>query len=126
MQTKVRAVNQAGTEVDLKATEGGILVNLPAAVLWTAKGYGYQAMSTSAIAALVVRPTTTAEFTLFNNESGGGKHYVIERFMVHQLVSKAAEAFFGLWVCSHPVGMTAPTIDTYLRTGKYTSRLNLC
>jgi len=115
MQTVIKAYNQAGDEVGVKATEGGILVVMSQKVLWTAKGYGYQAMSTAGIAALVVRPSDTAEFTLFNDESGGGKHYVIERVMVHQLVSGAAQNFFQLWLCSHPVGMTKPTNDITVR-----------
>lgn len=115
MQTKIRALNQAGSEVDLRASEAGILTVMDHRVVWTAKGYGFQAQATAAIAALVVRPTTTAEATLFNNESGGGKHYFIERAMVHQLVSGAAQNFFQLWLCVHPVGMTAPTNDITVR-----------
>ena len=37
------------------------------------KGGGYGTMSTSAVAALVVRPTTTAAFEIFNGYSAGGK-----------------------------------------------------
>ena len=115
MQTKIRGVNQAGNEQDVRVTENGLIVTVTAQILWTAKGYGFQAMSTTGIAALVVRPSVTAEFTLFNNESGGGKHYVIERVMAHQLVSGAAQNFFQLWLCSHPTGMTAPTNDITVR-----------
>ena len=108
-------LDQAGTERKVRVTEGGVLITTTEKRLWTAKGYGYQAMATAAIAALVVRPTTVAAATLFNNESGGGKHYVIERVMTHQLVSTAAQARFGIWLCTHPVGMTPPTNDITVR-----------
>jgi hypothetical protein len=114
MTAKMRAIKEVdGDEVDVKATERGMLHNLPYKVVWTAKGYGWQAMATSAIAALVVRPSTTAAATLFNNSTD--KNYVIERVMTHQLVSAAAESRFGIWLCVHPVGMTAPTNDITVR-----------
>ena len=102
-----------GDAVTIKTSEGGILANMPYSVLWTAKGYGYQAMATSAIAGLVVRPSTTAAATLRNNSSN--KLLVIERAMVHQLVSGAAQSMFGLWLCSHPVGMATVTNDITVR-----------
>ena len=115
MQTKIKGLNQSGAEQDVRVTDDGIVVTMTASQLWTAKGYGTQAMATAAIAGLVVRPTTTAAATLFNNESGAGKHLVLDRVMVHQLVSGAAETRFGLWLCSHPTGMAAPTNDITVR-----------
>ena len=35
MQTKIRAVNRAGVEVDVKATDGGILHTIQSSVVWT-------------------------------------------------------------------------------------------
>lgn len=87
MKSQIRALNQAGDEVSARSTEGGILYTAPIFLLWTAKGYGKQARNTAAVAALVDEPTTTALATLFNNESGGGKHYVIERAIAYQDVS---------------------------------------
>ena len=113
MQTKIRGLGQSGSEVDLKATDGGVLANLPYSVLWTAKGYGFQAMATAAVAALVVRPTTTAAATLRNNSTT--KVLVIERVFAHWLVSTAAQTFAGLWVCVHPAGMAAVTNDITVR-----------
>jgi len=110
MQTKIRGMKSvAAVEVDLKATEGGALHNADLARIWTAKGYGFQVMSTGAVAALVVRPSTLSAITLYNAEAGGGKIYVIERVMAFNLVSTAAAAFWSIWLCSHPVNMTAPT-----------------
>jgi len=114
MQTKVRAVNQAGAEVDLKATEGGILVTADIKMLWTAKGYGWSAMATTAVAALVVRPTVTAMNSLYNNTS---EYFVIDRVFAHNLVA-AAVTTSVLWVCVHPVGAVAfdtPTNDITVR-----------
>ena len=107
MEAELTAQNTLGTAVDVKATEGGILYNLPYYVVWTAKGYGKQAMATSAIAALVVRPTTTSMLTIYNPASNS-RHLVIERVFAHNLVT-AIEENGGLWLCSHPIGMTAPT-----------------
>jgi hypothetical protein len=116
----MKGTGQDGLEVTLKATKGGILGVVDARVLWTAKGYGYSAMATSAVAALVVRPTTTAMATLYNNSSS--KHFVIDRAFAHNLVG-AAQSDYGLWLCVHPIGMTAPTNDITVRnssSGKVT------
>lgn len=110
MKTLIRGLNEDGDEVSLQASAGGALHGLPYSVIWTAKGYGYQAKATAAIAALVIRPTTTAMLTLFNNEAGGGKSLVIERVNSHNLVGVAGSSY-SIWLCSHPVGMTPPTND---------------
>lgn len=104
----------SGEEVDIRATRGGslhIAQMLPSGALLTALGGSYQVMSVTAVAALVVRPDTTAAFTLFNDESGGGKSYIVERAMAFNLVSTGAQTFAGIWLCVHPVGMTKPTAD---------------
>jgi hypothetical protein len=112
MQTKIRALGPDGVEVDLKATKGGQLYIIPPTVVWTAKQYGYSAMATAAVAALVVRPTTTAMATIFNNDST--KYCVIDRAFAHNLVA-VANSNYGLWLCVHPVGMTKPTNDITVR-----------
>ncbi len=110
MESTMQALNPEGIETKLRCTKGGQLFNLPPEIVWTAKGYGYQSMATAAVAALVVRPTTVAMATIFNNEAAGGKYYVIERVFAHNLVGVANSAF-QLWLCVHPVGMTKPTND---------------
>jgi len=112
MQTQIRALNASGTEVGLRASEGGILASLPYYVLWTAKGYGHQAMNTAAIAALVVRPSTVAMVTLRNNSAN--KVLVIERAFAHNLVGVAGSSY-GIWLCVHPEGMAAVTDDITVR-----------
>ena len=112
MQTKVRGVQAVGgAEVDVKTTEGGVLHTMPIQRVWTAKGYGWSAMATAAVASLIVRPTTVAIATLHNNTS---KNFVIERVFAHNLVS-IANGQFGIWLCVHPVGQTAPTNDITVR-----------
>ena len=112
MQTKIRGIRGGGSgeEVDVKSDRAGglhVVQSLSPGVIITALGGGYQAMTTTAGAALVVRPTTVPLATLGNGEAGGGKSLVIERAFVHCLVSCAAEARFAIWLCVHPVGVVA-------------------
>ncbi len=106
-EQQILGEKQSGGGVRVKTTEGGVLANLPYNILWTAKGYGKQAMSTAAVAALVVRPSTTSAITIYN-PSSNSINLVIERVFAHNLVT-AIEENGGLWLCSHPRGMTAPT-----------------
>lgn len=110
MGDKLLVSKQNGDPVEVQATEDGILYWAPVGMLWTAKGYGYQAKAVTAVAALVVRPGATAMLTLFNNEAGGGKSYVIERVNAHNLVGVAGSSY-SIWLCVHPVGMAAPVND---------------
>ena len=81
----------------------------------TRQGGGYSAMATAAVAALVVRPTTVAMATLFNNEpTKGGQSLIMEEGFAHNLVA-SANAAFSIWLCLHPVGMAAPTNDITVR-----------
>lgn len=112
MQTVIKVLDPAANEVNVRGTKAGQVYTAEQAMIWTAKGYGYSAMATAAVAALVVRPTTTAMLTLFNNS--GNKNFVIERVFGHNLVA-AAQSDYGLWLCVHPVGMTAPTNDITVR-----------
>ena len=112
MQTKIRAIKDVSeVEVDLRSTDDGILADISIERIWTARGYGWLAMATAAVASLIVRPTTTAIAPLYNNTS---KNFVIERVFAHNLVS-IANGQFGIWVCVHPTGMTAPTNDITIR-----------
>ena len=111
MQTKIRAINPDGNEEDVKSTVGGAIYTADIARIWTAKGYGWSAMATAAVASLVVRPGTTAQVTFYNNTA---KNFVIERAFSHNLVA-AAVTDSVLWLCVHPIGMTAPTNDITVR-----------
>ena len=106
IDARIQGLNSSGDEISLKASDGGILHNLPYQVVWTAMGYSWEAMNTSAIASLIVRPSTLSQITLYNNS--GSKNFVIERAFAHNLIS-IATCSFGIWLCVHPTGMTAPT-----------------
>lgn len=105
VQTPVQ-VNDYG---DLLVAQG-----LPPYTEITREGGGYQAMSTAAVAALVVRPTTVAIATLWNGEPGGGRSLIIDAAFIHNLVA-VANSSFGIWLCVHPEGMAAPTNDITVR-----------
>ena len=88
---------------------------LPRYAQITARGAGWQAMTTSAGAALVVRPSTVALATLFNNNPiAGGVCLIIDAAYAHNLVGVAGSSY-GIWLCVHPVGMAAPTNDIAVR-----------
>lgn len=98
------------------ANELLVAQGLPKYVEVTRKYDLFATMNTSAAAALVVRPSTVSNFTLYNGESSGGKLYIIDRMWAFNLVSTAAEARSGMWFCVHPTGMTAPTNDITARS----------
>lgn len=112
MDVKLQLLAPDGKPVDARSTGGGIQLTMPYKTIWTARRLGWQAMATAAVAALVVRPTTTAMATLYNNNAT--KYLVIDRAFAHNLVAVANSAF-GLWLCVHPVGMAKPTNDITVR-----------
>ena len=74
-----------------------VSMGLPPGAESTRKGKRWATMSTSAVAGLVVRPSTVAAFEIYNGYAAGGKSLIIERLFWHQLVSVTgvAEAFVG-------------------------------
>ena len=86
-------------------------------------GVVWSAMNTAALAALVVRPSTVANFTLFNNEPEGGLTYIIDRAFGFNLVTTAAEARQGMWLCCHPRGLVSPVNDITAR-GSHACKAN--
>ncbi|MDP2662625.1 MAG: hypothetical protein Q8R28_18055 [Dehalococcoidia bacterium] len=103
----------ASADVNARGSSGGLTFTMPYYVAWTARGYGFQAMATSAVAALVVRPTGTAMATLRNQNSD--KVLVIERVFGHMLVTGAAEGYAHIWLCVHPAGSATVTNDITVR-----------
>lgn len=75
------------------------------------RGNVFSVIQVTATAGLVVRPSTVAAITIFNNELETGKSYIIDRIFTHCLVSGGEDGRFGMWACIHPSGMTAPTAD---------------
>lgn len=102
----LKVIQKSGEDdVYVKVTEAGTLITIDQRMVWTAQGYAYEAMATAALASLIVRPAALSQLTLYNNTD---RNFVIERVFAHNLVS-IADGQFGIWLCVHPVGMTAPT-----------------
>lgn len=62
----------------------------------TGGGY-WSTMATSAVAALVVRPSTTAALELFNNAQPGGVSLIVDRLFSQHLVSTAVNSNAAIW-----------------------------
>ena len=95
-----------------------IAQGLPRYTEMSRRGTGWQVMNTSALAAVVVRPSTVAGLTLWNGETAGGKSYILDRAFAHNLVG-VANSSYGIWLCLHPAGMTKPTADITAIKGNY-------
>lgn len=89
---------------------------LPAYTEMSRKGTGWQTMSTSAIAGLVVRPSTAAALELFNGYPSGGKSLVIDRLWWFNLVStNVVEGFSGWAMVTVP--KSAPSSASLVTVG---------
>ena len=108
-------VRQDGSDRPLELNEKNEVLTthgFPGYAEMTRRGNCYSVIATSAIANLVVRPTTVAMLTLYNNEqAGSNKCYIVDRLFDHCLVSGAEEGSFCMWACIHPAGMTASTSE---------------
>lgn len=115
MQTKLRAIRVGtDTELDIGASRDGSLKvaqYLPPYAMLVATNNVWSCITTSAVANLIVRPSTTALGMLYNGESGGGKSYVILRAFAQQLVSDTIIEKFGIWLNVEDVGDVAPGVD---------------
>lgn len=69
-----------------------VAYGLPPYTEMARKGQGWSVMTTSAVAALVVRPSTVANVELWNGEAAGGLSYIIDRSFFHNLVSTAVNS----------------------------------
>ena len=114
-----RSGSAAGTDFDAQGNESNELLvaqGMPPYFELTRRFDLIKAMNTAALAALVVRPSTLANFTIFNNESGPtGKYYLMHRIFAFNLVSTAAQAKQGMWCCVHKTGLVSPTNDITAR-----------
>ena len=107
-------VRGSSVEKDVETTKFGDLLVAQGLPPYAALApYGWSAMATAAVAALVVRPSTAAMATLWNGEGTGGKSYVMDRAFAHNLVG-TANSVYGLWLCVHKV-MAAATNDITAR-----------
>lgn len=104
-------------EVDLGATREGTLHVAQRAAPYAEiarQGEMWSVMNTSALAALVVRPGTLSNLTLHNLDDA--LSLVIVRAFFFNLVSTAAQARSGLWLCSH-FKAAAPTASILVAKG---------
>lgn len=103
-------------KVQLTPNGNDLLVaqGLPPYTEITRLGGGWQAMATSAVAAVVVRPSTTAMATLYNNDVSQNRSLIMDAAFAHNLVG-AANSVYSIWLCVHPVGMAVPTNDITAR-----------
>ena len=83
------ALNQLGEQL---AASG-----LPRGTEMVRRGSAWSTMSTSAVAGLVVRPTTTAAFEIFNGYATGGKSLIIDQLFYFNLVSTNVIESFSGW-----------------------------
>ena len=85
-----------GNEKDEQLVTGG----LPPYTEMGRRGTGYQVIATSAVAALVVRPTSTSGVEIWNGYSPGGPSLVIERVFSHNLVTSTTGlgGGAGIWL----------------------------
>jgi hypothetical protein len=98
---------RSNSEQELLTAQG-----LPPYTELSRRGRGWSAMTTAAVAGLVVRPDTVAKFTLWNGETGPtARSYVIDRVWAFNLVTTAAISGYSIWACVHPAGMAAVTAD---------------
>jgi hypothetical protein len=79
-------------------------------------GYGWQTMATSAVAALVVRPSTVAALELWNGSLTAS--LIIDRLFSQNLVSTAVNSAAGLWAQVTST-KAAPSTASLAVTGNY-------
>ncbi len=74
-----------------------IAQGLPLATEMVRRGNGWGCMSTSAVAGLVVRPSTVAALELWNGYNTGGRSLIIDRVFAFNLVSTNVIEGFSQW-----------------------------
>src|SRR3990167_621489 len=96
-QVRATAVN---AQAQIPLNERGeqlVASGLPRGAELGRQGKGWATMSPSAVAGLVVRPTTTAAFEIFNAYPGGTKSLIIDRLFFFNLVSTNVIEGFSGW-----------------------------
>lgn len=95
------ALNQLGEQL--------IASGLPPYTEMTRKGSGYATMSVTAVAALVVRPTTVCALELWNGYNAGGPSLIIDRLFYFNLVTTAVNEGWSGWAQVAAPKTTAPS-----------------
>ncbi len=86
----------------------------------SATGTGWSTMTTSAVAALVVRPSTVAKLELWNGNTGGqfGTCLVVDRLFAWNLVATAVNSNAVLWGMV-TIAKSAPSTASLALIGNY-------
>lgn len=123
VQAVIRSPLFSSQQTSLQANEKQELLvaqGLPPYTEATRLGLGWATMSTAAVAGLVVRPSTTAAFEIFNGYAAGGKSLIIDRLFWFNLVSaQVAQGFTG-WaaVTAAKAAVTSGSFVVRGNTGK--------
>lgn len=95
-----RASNAGGVIDNIQSNEFNeqlVAQGLPPYTEMTRLGVGWSTMSTSAVAGLVVRPSTTAALEIWNGYASGGPSLIIDRLFWFNLVSTNVVEGFSGW-----------------------------
>jgi hypothetical protein len=90
-------VNAQATAQANQMGEQLVAMGLPRGAEMVRKGKAWATMSTAAVAGLVVRPTVTAAFEIFNGHPAAGKSLIIDRMFWFNLVSTNVIESFSGW-----------------------------
>jgi hypothetical protein len=98
-QISIRNANIAaqGTAQGNQLGEQFVAQGLPPYTEMTRKGNGWATMSVTAVAGLVVRPTTVCALELWNGYGAGGPSLIVDRMFFFNLVSTAVVEGFSGW-----------------------------
>jgi len=120
--------NFQGTAAGNEANEQLVAQGLPPYTEMGRLGQGWGTMATAAVAGLVVRPTVTAGYEIFNGYPLGGKSLIIDRIFSHCLVGIVAADSFVLWagVASVKAAVTTGSFVVRGHSGKAYSGPVIC
>lgn len=122
IQGVIRSPNAYAVQTLSLNERGEVIVagGLPPYAEYARRGVGWATMSTAAVAALVVRPSTVAAFEIFNGYAAGGKSLIVDRLFWFQLVSTAVGESFTGWaaVTAAKAAVTSGSFTVRGNTGK--------
>ncbi len=122
IRVKQRNQQQTGAYIPAAGNAYGeqlITGGLPPYTEWTRKGTLWSGMSSSALAALVTRPTTTAGVEIRNNYSSGGPSLVIDRIFCEWRLATAVASSAVMYAMVGPQAtITAAALPIFGGSGK--------
>ena len=100
IQGAIRSNGTVNAQASIQLNERGeqfVAHGFPRGAETVRQGKAWATMSTAAVAGLVVRPSTTAAFEIFNGYAAGGKSLVIDQLFYFNLVSTNVVEGFSGW-----------------------------